>query len=89
MSNYAANQTTGPYRPAYRIEAVEGGWEAQMLYSTGIGGREVWQPLNPEGYWCDQDSYEMGDIVIRHTFLTQAEAATALRRAKEINGHED
>lgn len=74
----------------YRIEAVHGGFEAQMLYQVGAVEREEWFPLLPNGYWSDPDAYSFGLISKRHVFATEAEAASAIRKAKEINeaGHD-
>ena len=79
--------TEGPlnYRPIYRIEAVSGGFEAQMLYPCGAVPDEKWFPLNSEGYWSDPDGFSFGLISRRDVFATQAEAAEAIRSAKEIN----
>lgn len=73
---------------AYRIEAVPGGFEAQMLYQCGAAPREEWFPLNSIGYWSDPDSFSFGLISKRDVFATQAEAAAAIRNAKVINGSE-
>lgn len=71
---------------AYRIEAVAGGYEAQMLYQCGMREREEWFPLNPDGFWSDPDAFSFGLISKRHVFATQAEAAAAIRNAEAING---
>ena len=70
---------------AYRIEQVDGGYEAQMLYPCGAVPREVWFPLNAEGYWSDPDGVSFGLISKRDVFATQAEAASAIRKAQAIN----
>lgn len=70
---------------AYRIEAVHGGYEAQMLYQCGATPHEVWFPLNQNGYWSDPDAFSFGLISKRHVFATRAEAAAAIRNAKAIN----
>lgn len=69
----------------YRIETVADGFEAQMLYHCGAVDREEWFTLNPDGYWSDPDAYSLGLISKRHVFTTQAEAASAIRKAKKIN----
>jgi hypothetical protein len=69
----------------YRIEAVSGGFEAQMLYPCGAIEREEWFPLNPDGYWSDPEGFSFGLISRRHVFATEADAADAIRRAKAIN----
>lgn len=71
---------------AYRIEAVHGGFEAQMLYQCGGVPREEWFPLNENGYWSDPEAFSFGLISNRHVFATQSEAARAIYAAKEING---
>lgn len=71
---------------AYRIEAVPGGFEAQMLYQCGAVPREEWFPLNRDGYWSDPDGFSFGLISLRDAFATQADAAGAIRAAKQING---
>lgn len=70
----------------YRIEAVYGGYEAQMLYRCGASPREEWFPLNAAGYWSDPDAFSFGLIIKRDVFATEAEAAAAIRAAKAING---
>ena len=77
-----SNETTN----AYRIEAVEGGYEAQMLYQCGMAWSEKWFPLSPEGYWSDPAGFSFGLISKRDVFASQTEAAAAIRKAKEING---
>lgn len=71
---------------SYRIEAVEGGYEAQMLYQCGAVNREEWFPLNAAGYWSDPDAFSFGLISKRGVFETQTSAAAAIRAAKAING---
>lgn len=68
----------------YRIEAVDGGYEAQMLYNCGAVRRDEWFPLNQDGYWSDPDAYSFGLITRRHVFATQAEAHAAILKAKAI-----
>ncbi len=70
---------------AYRVEAVRDGYEAQILYPCGAVPHDEWFPLNPNGYWSDSDGFSFGLISKRHVFATQAEAAMAIRKAKEIN----
>lgn len=73
---------------AYRIEAVTGGYEAQMLYQPG-GMRTDdlrWFPLNAAGFWSDPDAFPFGLTTRRDVFATQAEAASAIRAARIING---
>lgn len=79
------NPQTTPVN-AYRIEAVHGGFEAQMLYQCGAVPREEWFPLNAAGYWSDPDGFSFGLISKRDVFATRAEAAAAIRNAKAING---
>ena len=73
----------------YRIEAVAGGFEAQMMYQCGAARHEEWFPLNPSGYWSDPDGYSFGLISKRHTFKSETEAAAAIRNAKTVLGVEN
>ena len=77
-----------PTTNAYRIEAVHGGFEAQMLYQCGAAPWEEWFPLNAGGCWSDPDGFSFGLISKRDVFATQAEAAAAIRNARVINGDE-
>jgi hypothetical protein len=79
-------KSSTPDRHVYRIEAVDGGYEAQMLYQCGAAPREEWFPLNGCGYWSDPDGFAFGLISKRDVFASQAEAAAAIRNAKAING---
>jgi hypothetical protein len=70
----------------YRVEPVEGGFEAQMLYPVGaMPGREVWFPLNAAGYWSDPDAFSFGLIAKRDVFPDRAAAAAAIAKARAIN----
>lgn len=66
------------YRIAWRLF----GFEPQMRYHTLLG--EKWVPLNPDGYWADEDCYSTGVITKRSKMSLRA-ARRALLRAKHIN----
>ena len=68
----------------YRIKAVAGGFEAQMMYKCGAARQEEWFPLNPSGYWSDPNGYSFGLISKRYVFESETGAATAIRNAKTI-----
>ncbi len=73
----------------YRIVRRDGGHEPQMLSTTGsaafTGPKDVWFPLNSQGYWLEPDAFNYG-LVTKHAPLpTRHEAERAILRAKAIN----
>ena len=70
----------------YRIEAVEGGFEAQHLYNCGVTEGDRWFPLNAQGYWSDPDAYSYGVIRKRDVHPTREIAALAIARSRAICG---
>lgn len=81
-----SEKTTEPN--VYRIEAVDGGYEAQMLYQCGAVPRQEWFPINAAGCWSDPDAFSFGLISRRDVFPAQRDAHMAILQAKRINGDE-
>jgi len=69
----------------YRVAKVRGGYEPQMLYTTGTLNVALWFPLTKDGAWLEPEAFSYGTITKRNPMSEQA-AIRSVASARLING---